>query len=89
MLASNITLGHILHRKYNQNNNYWSNIEISWLSLPLVLRKALPRVCMGNTARGGVMRDKYSMRRSQVLYLSRDTPKCCISHTDELRQCFM
>ena len=28
---------------------------------------------MENTARGGVSRDKYSTRRSRVLYLSRDT----------------
>ena len=38
-----------------------------------ILLKALPRVCMENTARGGVSRDKYSTRRSRVLYLSRDT----------------
>ena len=38
-----------------------------------ILLKALPRVCMENTARGGVLRDKYSTRRSRVLYLSRDT----------------
>ena len=40
-----------------------------------VLVKAPPRVCMKNKARGGVSRDKYSMRRSRVLYLSRDTPR--------------
>ena len=39
-----------------------------------VILKALPRVCTGNTARGGVSRDKYSTRQSRVLYLSRDTP---------------
>ena len=38
-----------------------------------ILLKALPRVCMENTARGGMSRDKYSRRRSRVLYLSRDT----------------
>ena len=27
---------------------------------------------MENTAQGGVSRDKYSMRQSQMLYLSRD-----------------
>ena len=37
--------------------------------------KAPPRVCMKNTAQGGVSRDKYSTRRSRVLYLSRDTPR--------------
>ena len=40
-----------------------------------VLVKAPPRVCMKNKARGGVSRDKYSTRRSRVLYLSRDTPR--------------
>ena len=43
--------------------------------------KALPRVCTGNTARGGVSRGKYSTRRSRVLYLPRDTPECCIFRT--------
>ena len=38
-----------------------------------ILLKALPQVCMENTARGGVSRDKYSTRQSRVLYLSRDT----------------
>ena len=38
-----------------------------------MLLKALPRVCTENTARGGMSRDKYSTRRSRVLYLSRDT----------------
>ena len=33
---------------------------------------------MENTARGGVPSDKYSMRRSRVLYLSRDTPPSAI-----------
>ena len=42
-------------------------------AMQYILLKALPRVCMENTARGGVLRDKYSMRRSRVLYLSRDT----------------
>ena len=28
---------------------------------------------MENTARGGVLRDKYSTRQSRVLYLSQDT----------------
>ena len=31
---------------------------------------------------------KYSMRCSQVLYLSQDTLEYCIVHTDELRQCY-
>ena len=53
-----------------------------------VLVKAPPRVCMKNKARGGVSRDKYSTRRSRVLYLSRDTPECFIFHTNELRGCF-
>ena len=30
------------------------------------------RASLKNTVRGGVSRDKYSMRRSRVLYLSRD-----------------
>ena len=38
-----------------------------------ILLKALPRVCTENTARGGMSTDKYSMRQSQVLYLSQDT----------------
>ena len=38
-----------------------------------ILLKALPRVCMENTVRGGVSRDNYDTRRSRVLYLSRDT----------------
>ena len=42
-------------------------------SIPYILLKALLRVCMENTARGGVSIDKYSMRRSLMLYLSRDT----------------
>ena len=29
-----------------------------------ILLKALPQVCMENTAQGGVLRDKYSTRRS-------------------------
>ena len=44
-----------------------------------MLLKALLQVCTGNTAQGGMLRDKYSMRRSRVLYLSQDTPECCIS----------
>ena len=36
------------------------------------LLKALLRVCMENTARGGVSRNKYSTRQSRVLCLSRD-----------------
>ena len=39
-----------------------------------VLVKALPQVCMKNKTRGGMSRDKYSTRRSRVLYLSGDTP---------------
>jgi len=38
-----------------------------------VIVKALPCVCMENTARGGVSRDSYSKRQSRVLYDSRDT----------------
>ena len=38
------------------------------------LRKVLPQVCMENTARGGMLTDKYSMRQSQMLYSFRDTP---------------
>ena len=37
-----------------------------------ILLTALLRVCMENTARGGMSRDKYSMRRNRVLYLSQD-----------------
>ena len=47
--------------------------QMQKFSLPYILLKALPQVCMENTARGGVSRDKYSTRRSRVLYLSRDT----------------
>ena len=36
--------------------------------------KALPRIYMENTARVGMLKDKYSMRQSRVLYLSRDIP---------------
>ena len=38
-----------------------------------ILLKALPRVCMENTAQGGMARNKYSTRQSRVLYLSQDT----------------
>ena len=34
--------------------------------------------CTENTARGGVSRDKYSTRRSRVLYLSRDMPPSAV-----------
>ena len=43
------------------------------VSVLYILLKALPRVCMENTARGGMSRDKYSRRQSRVLYLPRDT----------------
>ena len=33
-----------------------------------MLLKALPRVCTENTLREGLSRDKYSTRRSRVLY---------------------
>ena len=46
-----------------------------YIAIQYVLVKAPPRVCMKNKARGGVSRDKYSTRRSRVLYLSRDTPR--------------
>ena len=39
-----------------------------------VLDKAPRRVCIENIALGDVSRDKYSTRRSRVLYLSLDTP---------------
>ena len=38
-----------------------------------ILLKALLQVCTENTARGGMLRDKYSTRQSRVLYFSRDT----------------
>ena len=36
------------------------------------------KCCTENTARGGVSRDKYSTRRSRVLYLSRDMPPSAV-----------
>ena len=42
------------------------------VTVSYILLKALPQVFMENTARGGVLRDQYSMRQSRGLYLSRD-----------------
>ena len=57
----------------------YSNCEIYHVHLELqslhMCVKALPRVCLGNTARGGVSRGKYSTRHSRVLYLPRDSPR--------------
>ena len=38
-----------------------------------MLIKALLQARMENAARGGMLRDKYTTRGSQVLYLSQDT----------------
>ena len=52
-----------------------------------VLVKA-PRKCVWKIQHeGGVSRDKYSTRRSRVLYLSRGTPRV-LYFTHELRRCF-
>ena len=56
----------------NYKNNKLKSVKGA-IGVLYILLKALPRICMENTARGGVSRDKYKMRQSRVLYLSRDT----------------
>ena len=43
-----------------------------------VLVKALPHVCMENTAQGGVSRDKYSMRREVECCICLETPPTAV-----------
>ena len=61
------------NRSYLKKMDSTLNTQTYYSIYIYILLKALPRVCMENTARGGVSRDKYSTRRSRVLYLSRDT----------------
>ena len=46
--------------------------------------KALLCICMKNTAQGGVSRDKYSRRQSQMLYYLQLFLKWCVFQTDKL-----
>ena len=43
---------------------------------------------MENTAQGGICQEINTVRGSQVLCSSQDTPKCCILSTNELNQSF-
>ena len=65
------TTGHYIIIIHSTTVHYIYNTL--YTTVHYILLKALPRVCMENTALGGVSRDKYSTRRSRVLYLSRDT----------------
>ena len=49
------------------------------------ITKAPLQVCTENTAQGGVLKDKYSMWQSRVLYLSRDMPWSTVFFIYEFR----
>ena len=40
--------------------------------MPYILLNALLQMCTENTARGGMLRDKYNTRQSRMLYLYQD-----------------
>ena len=61
----------------------YKEIIFNIIYIPYVYIKAPPRV-YENTAWGGMLRDKYSTRGSQVLYLSWDTPQVLYFYTDKL-----
>ena len=74
-----------------RDKSYINCLYTYWLTLRLYCiyyLKHCCECCMENTARGGVLRDKYSTRWSQVLYLSQDMPPMLYFCTHEFRWCF-
>ena len=57
-------------------------------AMQYILLKALPRVCMENTARGGVSREIQHEAKPSAVFISRHVPECCIFGTNEQRQYF-
>ena len=62
----------MLYGKYSTVFTHDPPMQNSYIYI-YILPKALPQVCMENTARVSMLRDKYSTRQSRVLYLSQDT----------------
>ena len=70
-----VATNYIYLTNYSLNLSYFQHRMTSYVYIHIhTLLKVLPWVCTENTPWGCVLRDKYSTRRSQVLYLFRDTP---------------